>query len=910
MVDLVQNPRKTNSSGRQRFIATVVFFGVVVLWISIVIEASKEIHALPRPQDYAVETLDVTPTRIVATLSYLSNETMYGAKGNEIYRKLKLTIDMHNDYELRVRLTDESGKGYELPNEEPYPYERTPVDVKNPTYDVRIVRNPFSFSVVRRATNETLFDSSAAPLIFSKNYMELTTTLPTPYLYGLGERTHSLHMKRGEYTIWAYDVYCAIDIGQPGKGAYGHQPVYLGLEKGGSQYSHVVLLRNLSPQEVVIHERPSRLTYKLVAGIIDLKIFLSDEGPEKVLERYHEYLGGWRPSAFWAMGNQQSRWGYKKLDDYKRVLADFRRDGIPLDGFTLDIDYMDKMKTFTVDEVNFPPNELTKFVTENHPVRFAPIVGPVVKTGDSSWVREGTEANIFIRNGSGQLLQGLVWPGKVHFVDFFNPNITKIWTKWLSQMRKIFPFTGVWLDMNEPANFCAGECPEYEDERLLSMLSAGSKKNPFLAEFPFQPGDFTTLDYSTVSVNAKHYGDVLDVEVHGGNGYMQTRATYHFLKEVMGEPLPFILFRANTFGSGRFGVHWLGDGASNWLTLRLYTAGIMSSNIFGIPMSGGDICGFSQDTTLELCARWYQVGAFYPYARNHNTHWARAQEPQTFGPKMVEVAKTTMLFRYSILKWMYSLFFRAKGKGTIFRAVFLNFPGEEELLTAPFVDDQFMLGEELLITPIVHSNIEVRQAYFPKTTWFEFHEGKRFIGEKESNRKATVQAPLNATAPIFLRAGYIIYTQNATNVQTTADLELDNTFALHVALQRLKETSEFIEYGAYGRIMAVSNYSDYSHVRKCDEGDCIVKVFVNATYRSDGVILTVRFSMANNAYYEPFRVSHVRVMGLDCFSKRQFRGANRQPRRLQIATARDTSCLLYTSPSPRDRQKSRMPSSA
>jgi len=62
-----------------------------------------------------------------------------------------------------------------------------------------------------------------------------------------------------------------------------------------------------------------------------------------------------------------------------------------------------------------------------------------------------------------------------------------------------------------------------------------------------------------IAMNAKHYGDLLEVNVHNIYNLAQENATYQALKNVLDTPLPFILTRANFAGTGAFAAKWTGD---------------------------------------------------------------------------------------------------------------------------------------------------------------------------------------------------------------------------------------------------------------------------------------------------------------------------------------------------------------
>jgi lysosomal alpha-glucosidase len=75
-----------------------------------------------------------------------------------------------------------------------------------------------------------------------------------------------------------------------------------------------------------------------------------------------------------------------------------------------------------------------------------------------------------------------------------------------------------------------------------------------------------------------------------------------------------VIGRSTFAGTGHNSAHWLGDNYSTFQAMYESIAGILTMNLFGIPLVGADICGFNGDTTEEICTRWIELGAFYPFA--------------------------------------------------------------------------------------------------------------------------------------------------------------------------------------------------------------------------------------------------------------------------------------------------------
>jgi alpha-glucosidase (family GH31 glycosyl hydrolase) len=172
-------------------------------------------------------------------------------------------------------------------------------------------------------------------------------------------------------------------------------------------------------------------------------------------------------------------------------------------------------------------------------------------------------------------------------------------------------------------------------------------------------------------------------------------------------------------GSGQYTAHWSGDNGASWNDLRYSIASILNSGLFSIPMVGADICGFFPSTWEELCNRWIQVGVFYPFARDHSDVHFGSQELYLWRT-VTHSAKKVLPMRYKLLTFFYTLLHKAHVTGLpVARVLFYVFPEDAATLD---ISDQFLLGDAILVSPVLTGGQTSVKAYFPNGTWYNLFD--------------------------------------------------------------------------------------------------------------------------------------------------------------------------------------------
>uniref|UniRef100_A0A8C5BYG5 alpha-glucosidase n=1 Tax=Gadus morhua TaxID=8049 RepID=A0A8C5BYG5_GADMO len=605
----------------------------------------------------------------------------------------------------RPSIFDSKKQRYEVP------HEHMNIPNNKPSSPIRetleITHQPFGLRVRRKESKKVLFDTTMAPLVFADQYLQLSARLPSHNIYGLGEHVHKQYRHDTNWKTWPIFTRDAFPNGGT-HNLYGHYPFFLCLEDESGK-SFGVFLMNSNAMEVTLQPAPA-VTYRTIGGILDFYVLFGDT-PEQVVQEFLELIGRPVIPPYWSLGFQLSRWNYGSLEEVKRTVERNRAVDLPYDIQYTDIDYMEDKKDFTYDKNLFA--DLPQFADYLHEKgqRYILILDPAIATsklqGDAPYgsYDRGTAKKAWVTESDGKTpLVGAVWPGETVFPDYTSTNCIDWWVDEYVRFSQEVKHDALWIDMNEVASFDQGSNKGCEVNNL---------NNP-----PFTPNILDGLMYSkTLCMDAKQaWGNHYDV--HSLYGYSMVLATEKW--RVFGENRTLMLTRSSFPGVGKYSGHWLGDNAANWNDIKWAIPGMLEFGLFGVPYIGADICGFFGNTTEDLCRRWMQVGAFYPFSRNHNAEGYKPQDPAVFGENstLVQSSKHYLTIRYTLLPYLYTLFYKAHTTGeTVVRPLMHEFYSDSASWT---VDRQFLWGKHLLVTPVLDPWTDTVRAYIPDALWYDY----------------------------------------------------------------------------------------------------------------------------------------------------------------------------------------------
>lgn len=546
--------------------------------------------------------------------------------------------------------------------------------------------------------NMPYFSVTAGEQLILKYEMDERTSI-----YGLGENVRGIN-KRGNI----YESFCSDDFAhtEDKRSLYGAHNFFIvdGEERFGVFVDY--------PANVIFdfgYEKVNEIVISAMTSDANVYIVEAD-GLNEIVREFRQLIGMSYIPPKWAFGFTQSRWGYACRQDIDDVIENYEKCNIPLDAVYMDIDYMDHYKDFTVDEAKFPHfNDYVKEV-KNKGIRLVPIIDAGVKIEKGYDIyEEGVKNNYFCKDENGTDYVTAVWPGLTYFPDFLNADARK----WFGDKYKTLIDAGIegfWNDMNEPAIFYSQNGLDEIWDRIEKL----DMKSKDIDELMSVRGLFDGLqnsskDYSSFyhNVNGKK---IRHDKVHNLYGYNMTRAAGEAFDRIDSEKRYLMFSRSSYIGMHRYGGIWMGDNYSWWSHILLNLQMLPSLNMCGFLYTGADLGGFGSNASRELVLRWLELGVFTPLLRNHSAAGTRVQECYRF--ENTDEFKDIINLRYSLIPYLYSEYMKAAlCDEMMFKPLAFVYENDDR---AKMVEDQLMIGEDIMIAPVYTQNARGRYVYVPE----------------------------------------------------------------------------------------------------------------------------------------------------------------------------------------------------
>ena len=459
----------------------------------------------------------------------------------------------------------------------------------------------------------------------------------------------------------------------------------------------------------------------------------------EILNRYTALTGRQPLPPRWALGLIQSRFGYKSATELHNVAARMRRENFPLDALVLDLYWFGgttRQGDLSWYKPGFPDPVGMMSRLQQQGVKTILISEPYVMRTSRNDSAVRTQGLVGTTAAGKPFTVASFWAGPASILDVFKP-ATRSWLWGYYRTLHNQGAAGWWSDLGEPENH-----PE-------------------------------AMQHAAGPTRAVHnaYGQVWA-------GILQDHYTQEFPEERV-----FNLARSGWAGMQRNSVFpWSGDIQRSWSGYQAQVPVMLGMGQGGVGYMHSDAGGFcAGGIDSELYTRWLQMASLCPVLRPHGE--GVPPEPYYYPEPYKSAVRNAVQLRYQLLPYLYTLAWQNTTTGaplvrsTDFGADVLfqreaaarastaadPWAGQEgvdaqalpteqrndaDTRRLSTLNDQYLLGPNLLVAPVLHPGQRRRNVVLPSGSWIDFYSNQTYAG----GRTVGVPAPL-ARSPLLVRAG-------------------------------------------------------------------------------------------------------------------------------------------------------------
>ena len=445
--------------------------------------------------------------------------------------------------------------------------------------------------------------------------------------------------------------------------------------------------------------------------------FMSGATPAEVIAQFVRLIGGTHLPPRWSLGFAQTAMGLADAPDAQAQLNTIIdrtvAEGVPISAFHYGSGYSSRgprRYVFTWNTSKFPDPKALNAKFQQHGMRLVANVKPCLLDDHPAYEAVRAQGGFITDSATGQPVVEQFWDGVGSHLDFTHPAAVVWWQKALTEQVLDFGFDTGWNDNNE-----------------YSIMDDGATCHGFGNPIPMH-------------------------RARSLHPLLMTRASFEAQARHRPDEPVFSVTRGGTPGVQRYAQTWSGDNTTSWENLRWNIRTGLQMSLSGMFNVGHDVGGFfGPSPTPELLVRWVQACCLNP--RMVMNSW-KPGSPVTvpwLHPEVTPDVLAAIRLRYALMPYLWSLFERAHTlHQPIIRPTFYDFPDDAQC----FADsDDFMLGDALLVAPVVECGATSRSVYLPEgpTAWFDFATGQRY----EGGRVHLIAAPLSKL-PLFAKSGAAI----------------------------------------------------------------------------------------------------------------------------------------------------------